>query len=102
MTRYSEVITLVSVGEPTVDDEGNQTLERIETDVFANRYTMGLNTWAAARANGLHADARFNVRTFDYAGQQRAIHDGIEYEVERASVRGEFTTLVLKRRLGNE
>lgn len=85
-----------------VDDRGNPCdVEVNSRTVFANRYSIGTTAWVAARSAGLKADAQVSLRSCEYAGQQRATIDGVEYEVEAAQDRGEFTRLTLKRRLGN-
>ena len=101
MTRFNEVIELVSVVGTEVDDCGNQVLVTETKTVFANRYTLGLASWAAARSTGLHADSQYSVRSSDYDGQQRVVVEGVEYEVENVSDKGEFTALTLRKRLPN-
>ena len=101
MSRYNDVLTLVTVTGTDVDDQGNQTIITEESRVFANQYALGLTAWAAARSTGLHADARFAIRSCDYKGQQRVVYDGTEYEVEKAACKGEDTVLTLKKRLSN-
>lgn len=100
MTRYKEVLTLVSLTTSQTDD-GSLIHERQEREVFANRYEIGAVTYVAAKSAGLRADAEFSMRSIDYAGEQIVIHNGIEYDVERVSDTGEFTRLTLARRLSN-
>ena len=84
------------------DAEGNHSEARSnEATVCANSRHMGLEAWAAARSQGLHADASIQVRSMEYSGQNRCVVDGVEYEVERSYDTGEYTTLTLKRRLHN-
>ena len=101
MTRYADTLTLEEWDTAIADDGSAKSRLASSTEVFANRYSVGATAWAAARSAGLHADAEFEVRSCDYSGQQRARCDGIEYEVEAARDRGEFTRLTLKRRLSN-
>lgn len=72
-----------------------------EATVFANQMHMGMESWAAARSEGLHADSSIQVRSEEYDGHNRCTLDGVEYEIERAYDTGEYTTLTLKRRLRN-
>lgn len=99
MTRYADTITLLEY-EVETDSHGNavQTVSS-SREVFANRYTMGTTAWLAARSSGLHADCEYQLRSCDYAGEQRAIVNGVECEIESAQDTGEFTRLILKRRL---
>lgn len=99
--RFSEPITAFRE-VATQDDMGNATLTRSSgTLLWANVYTVGLNSWLAGRAAGLHADAEIQVRSVDYDGQNIIVMNNEEYTVERASNTGEFTRLVLSHRLGN-
>lgn len=99
--RWDKVAELYTA-ETAVNDEGDHyELDKDHSVVFANSRNMGLETWAAARSYGLHADASVQVRSQEYAGQNRCIIDEVEYEVERSYDTGEYTTLTLKRRLSN-
>lgn len=101
MTRYADILTLEE-WETTISKDGTASaVLASSTDVFANRYNVGATAWAAARSAGMHADAEFEVRSCDYSGQPRARCNGVEYEVEAAHDKGEFTRLTLKRRLSN-
>lgn len=101
MSRYALIATLQKV-EQVTDDRGNASYEVTEErKVQANRYNIGLSTWAAARSNGLHADAEVSMRSCEYKGEERITVEGVEYEVETAQCSGEFTSLTLKRRLSN-
>lgn len=72
-----------------------------EWDVFANPRYMGMESWAAARQQGLKADASLQVRSMELGEANRCIVDGVEYEIERSYDTGEYTTLTLKRRPRN-
>lgn len=99
--RWADTVDLVT-SELTQDAEGNQTeTERTDT-AFCNRYAFGATSYMAAKAAGLHADARVQLRTCDYAGQQKAVLDGTEYDVEDVSQNGDVTLLTLARRASND
>jgi len=99
--RWDKVAVLYTV-ETVIDSEGNHSESKgDESTVFANVRNIGLDSWAAARNLGLHADASLQVRSPEYKGQNRCEVDGVEYEVERSYDTGEYTTLTLKRRLRN-
>lgn len=100
MTRYATPVTLIS-SIPSQGDDGSVRIEREESVIFANPYSVGSNAWMAARSAGLHADAEIQVRTFDYSGQQIVEIEGVEYDVERVATSGDFTRLTLKKRLSN-
>lgn len=101
MTGWRKMADLYSA-VTTRDSEGNHSEARAdEATVCANSRNMGLESWAAARSQGLHADASIQVRSMEYSGQNRCVVDDVEYEVERSYNTGEYTTLTLKRRLHN-
>lgn len=98
--RWGETITLIADSEPVQNADGSWTAgERVETEVFCNPYTVGLESWLVSNRDlGLHADAEVQVRTAEYGGQGTAWYHGGEYTVERATVSGEFTNLQLGRK----
>lgn len=103
--RWGGVAYLESI-KTTYDDNGDPVFTPVDTMVFCNERTVGLNNWAAARSAGLKDDAEIEIRTQDYSGQQRVTYgidrmtgEPVKYDVERVSVRGEFTYLTLARRL---
>lgn len=99
--RWDKVAELYTA-EVVRNSEGDpQELKRDHAVIFANSRNMGLESWAAARSYGLHADASIQVRSPEYSGQNRCVVDGVEYEIERSYDTGEYTTLTLKRRLSN-
>ena len=100
--RFDSVATLFKEVTET-DERGNMRVVKGESsEVFVNRYTIGLSSYMAAQEAGLHADAEVQLRSVDYGGEDIAILDGTEYTVERVSDSGDFTTLTLAKRLGHE
>ena len=100
MSKFNATATLIS-STVSYDEDGNSHEVFTEHDVCANKLTIGLSAWAAARSGGLHADSSIQMRSCEYHGEQMVRLDGIEYEVERVQSPGEFATLTLKRRLRN-
>ena len=86
----------------TQDSRGNTVrVKGAPKEVYANVYEIGLNSYLAAKAAGLHADAELQLRSIDYDGENIAEFNGVEYTVERVSDTGEYTRLTLARRLSN-
>ena len=98
MSRYGDIATLEAVAV-SIGDEGQPVETVTSQQVYVNPYRVGASTWLAAMSAGLHADAQIELRTCDYAGQQRIVMRGVRYDVERANEMGEFTRLTLSRRL---
>lgn len=84
------------------DAEGNPAYTADETEVFVNRYSFGASSYMAAKSAGLHADARIQLRTADYDGQEEVRFDGDVYLVEQVEQSGDLTVLDLARRLGDD
>lgn len=100
--RFNATATLYHEAT-TQDASGNTVPSKGEpSEVYANVYEIGLNSYLAAQASGLHADAELQLRSADYGGENVVEFDGKEYMVERVSDTGEFTRLTLARRLGND
>lgn len=99
--KWNKVATLQEIGTVKNDEGVPQEAVISEWTVFANPRYMGLESWAAAREQGLKADASLQVRSMELGKANRCIVDGVEYEVERSYDTGEYTTLTLKRRPRN-
>lgn len=93
--RWNDVIALRDI-EATmeVDDEGNEVEGRpVDTQVFCNVRSIGLETWATAAQLGVKPELSVEVRTIDYAGQTQAVYQGREYDLSYSSTRGDNTIL---------
>ena len=99
--KWNKVATLQEIGTVKNDEGVPQETLVSEWTVFANPRHMGMESWAAAREQGLKADASLQVRSMELGKANRCIVDGVEYEIERSYDTGEFTTLTLKRRPRN-
>ena len=102
--RFNDVITLVTT-TATQDEAGVFHDTEVKRDVFANPYTIGANAYMAAQSAGLHADAEFQIRSAEYNGEQ-VVRRGegeneIEYTVETVINEGEYTRIILAKRLRN-
>lgn len=93
--RWDSVITLRDVTTNSyVDEEGNDCEgEPIDTQVFCNVRTMGIETWATAASLGPKPEVQVEVRTIDYHGETQAVHEGREYDLSYSSRRGDTTIL---------
>lgn len=101
MAKFSDIITLIDLG-PVRDENGIVRNEVVsETQVFFNRHSVSMNARMAGSSEAIRRIASGEVRTIDYAGQEHAVLDGMEYSVADANNRGELTVLTLERRLAN-
>lgn len=93
--RWNSVIVLRDIeANMVVDDEGSEREgEPVDTRVFCNVRTVGLETWATAGQLGPKPELQVEVRTIDYAGQTQAVYEGREYDLSYSSARGDNTIL---------
>lgn len=93
--RWDSVITLRDVETNAyVNDEGGEVEgEPIDTQVFCNVRTIGIETWATAAQLGPKPEIQVEVRTIDYAGQTQAVFNGREYDLSHSATRGDSTIL---------
>lgn len=93
--RWDSVIALRDVVTNSyVDAEGNDCEgEPIDTQVFCNVRSMGIETWATAASLGPKPELSVEVRTIDYHGETQAVHDGREYDLSYSNRRGDTTVL---------
>ena len=99
--KWNKVATLQEIGTVKNDEGVPQEAVIGEWTVFANAMHMGMESWAAARQQGLKADASLQVRSMELGKANRCVVDGVEYEIERSYDTGEYSTLTLKRRPRN-
>ena len=93
--RWDSVITLRDIETNVViDDDGNEVeTDPIDTQVFCNVRTIGIETWATAAQLGPKPELQVEVRTIDYHGETQAVFKGREYDLSYSSARGDNTIL---------
>ena len=93
--RWDSVILLRDIETNLViDDEGNEVeTDPIDTQVFCNLRSIGLETWATAQQLGPKPELQVEVRTIDYHGETQAVYQGREYDLGYSTRRGDNTVL---------
>lgn len=93
--RWDSVILLRDIETTMVlDEEGNEVEgEPVDTQVFCNVRTIGIETWATAAQLGPKPELQVEVRTVDYHGETQAVYNGREYDLSYSSARGDYTIL---------
>lgn len=116
MSRWDKTVTLLAPAERFQDSAGAwHEGERTGREVFCNEMTMSLVAMAQlrsadVRANsstspldmGLRHEHMIQVRNVDYEGEDQVIFEGEEYEVLYLAGSGEYRTLTIGQRLGND
>lgn len=114
--RWNETLTLLSPTQKYQDATGAwHEGEREERTVFCNEMILGLMKLANLRnsdirmANatepvsmGLRNEHMLQVRSIDYAGEDQVRFHDEEYEVIYLSGAGEYRTLTIGQRIGND
>lgn len=93
--RWNSVITLRDIESGmVVNDEGAEVeAAPVDTQVFCNVRSIGIETWATAAQLGPKPELQVEVRTIDYAGQTQAVYEGREYDLSYSQTRGDNTVL---------
>lgn len=93
--RWSSVITLRDIESGmVVNDEGAEVeADPVDTQVFCNVRTIGIETWATAAQLGPKPELQVEVRTIDYHGETQAVYEGREYDLSYSQTRGDNTVL---------
>lgn len=113
--RWNETITLLSPANSYQDESGTwHEGERTQRTVFCNPMTIGLMAMANLRSSdvrlanstdpldtGLHNEHMVQLRTIDYQGEDQCIYRGELYEMLYLSGSGEFLTLTIAQRVGD-
>lgn len=80
-----------------VDDDGFRHLtETGRNTVFANKKSVRSSEFYLAAQTGYSVDVMFDVRTYDYQGQNHLEFESTIYEVFRVYNKGEFTELICR------
>lgn len=99
--RYKEVINLLSV-TIVEDDLGNQRQEETPRQVFANQWGVSTSEYYGASSQGLKPEKRFEIHSFEYQGESKLSHEGIEYRIIRTEVSGEKIRISCEKVIGND
>lgn len=101
MSKFSDVLILRDASSVR-NDEGVVTVVHTDSEpIFFNRYSVSLQSRMAGAAEGMRWMVEGQVRTIEYAGQELAVIDGVEYSIDDANNQGEFTVLTMSKRLAN-
>lgn len=114
--RWNDTVTLLSHADSYQDASGSWHAGKpVRRTVFCNSMTIGLMAMANLRSSdirlanstepldmGLRNEHMIQVRAIDYQGEDRCVYHDEEYEILYMSGSGEFRTLTLAQRIGND
>lgn len=101
---YDGIATLISFGEPTVDDAGNEIPTVTESDVFVQPRGVYQSEFYNAAQVGLKPSLTLYISNLtDYSGQKVLRYEGREYDVIRVdwSAQRDGISLVCEERVGS-
>ena len=102
---YDGVATLKAYGTPSYDDELNEIIPLIETEVFVQPRGVYQSEFYNAAQLGLKPSLTlFLSNREDYAGQKLLEYEGTEYNVIRVdwNAQRDGISLICEERVGNE
>ena len=102
---YDGVATLKAYGTPTYDDELNEIIPLIETEVFVQPRGVYQSEFYNAAQLGLKPSLTlFLSNREDYAGQKLLEYEGTEYNVIRVdwNAQRDGISLICEERVGDE
>lgn len=82
---FNDVATLVSkVNTGNLDENGDAIFDEVETDVFVNVLSVGMNEFYVGQQAGYNPSITFEIADYeDYSGQQFIRYNGVLYKVIR-------------------
>ena len=95
---FKEVIRLVDF-TTTQNEQGDTIREKTYTDIFANRKAVRQSEFYQAMSSGLRPLFVFEIRSFEYGGQDTVVYDSVEYNILRTYDKGEILEIVLQGRV---
>lgn len=98
MSRWSDVIKLVSIGEGTDEDGFPADVEVVSKDIFANKLPVKSSEFYQASQAGYLIAATFKLRSIDYEGEESLIFEEDLYRIVRTYDKGEFIELSCEKR----
>lgn len=98
MSRWSDVIKLVSVTEGVDEDGFPLNTELISSDIFANKLPVRSSEFYQASQAGYVISLVFRIRSIDYNGEESLVYEDETYRVVRTYDKGEFIELSCEKR----
>ncbi|MCM3444378.1 hypothetical protein [Metabacillus halosaccharovorans] len=86
--RHDKVIYLLTT-TITEDAIGNQIEQEVPRMVFANEFEVSSSEFYEASLQGLKAEKRFELYSFEYEDETKLMYNNEEYKVIRTQSKGE-------------
>lgn len=98
MNTFDEQIQLIAIEEGTDDYGFPAVVETIKEPILANTISVKSNDYWQAKSNGVKLVYGFEVHTFEYNGEEKALYKDDRYDVERTFSKGDLTEIYLSRK----
>lgn len=98
MSRWSDVINLVSTEEYTDEDGFPVDVEVRGEDTFASKLPVKSSEFYQASQAGYLIAATFKIRSIDYQGEESLVFEEDLYRIVRTYDKGEFIELSCEKR----
>lgn len=98
VSRWSEVINLVSIVKGEDKDGFPENIEITGGDVFANELPVNSSEFYQASQAGYLIAVTFKIRSVDYQGEESLIFEKEPYRIVRTYKKGEFIELSCEKR----
>lgn len=98
MATFDYQLQLIGLVEG-VDDDGFPSVEEKPKDpILANKLNVRSSEFWQAKTSGVELVYAFEVHSFEYKGEEKALYDGNEYIIERTYDKGGLTEIYLSRK----
>ena len=98
MRTFDHQLQLIGLAEG-VDDDGFPIEEiKPKAPILANKLSVRSNEFWQARNTGVQLSYAFEIHSFEYEGEEKALYDGEEYTIERTYSKGDLTEIYLSRK----
>ena len=101
MSRWRDVVDLVSVTDGINNNGFPDDAESTRYGIFANKKSAGSAEFYRASQAGYTVDKVFEIREADYEEERFLVYEGHRYEILRTYEKGENIELVCLRRDDN-
>lgn len=98
VSRWSNVIKLVSIGEGTDEDGFPAKVEVTGDDIFASELPVKSSEFYQASQAGYLIAKTFKLRSADYQGEKSLVFEEESYRIVRTYGKGEFIELSCEKR----
>lgn len=98
MRTFDHQLSLIGLVEGT-DEYGFPISEVQEKPpILANKLSVRSSEYWQARTTGVQLTYAFEIHSFEYEGEEKAVHEGNEYTIERTFGKGDLTEIYLSRK----